>query len=435
MSWLKVGDESDTNPRLMDLATVEGFDERTINEIHGFVCRCAAYSAKHLTDYIVDLGVIFMYGGSRAKILLEQCLAVGLFEWEGDGEKKKIRIVQDEDYINIRSKEDVEWGRQRRNDNADPNLRGPVMLRDGDNCRWCGKEVYWPGKPSNRKGTLDHLEPGSAGSVDTMVVACMGCNSQRQDDPTGSWGTYHELLAAPASPRYGKWSRKYLEERGLLRPSTAPSESPAQNIQIPSSDTPSVGVLAGELSQGVGGVDSTAPSESPAQNIQIPSSDTPSVGVLAGELSQGVGGVDSSVSGTPGEVDPRATDHCLQEPLSDVVPGGVRPSSSRDHSPTTGGRLAPDSPSAALRISKYTGRVGKGRVGSGRERPGSGPDPGRASPVSGGGPGFGRAGPEFPAASRRNRKRKKKPRKRCSWHGNVLPCRSCCSEGLGDYGS
>ena len=125
-----------------------------------------------------------------------------------------------------------------------------MIARDGDQCRWCGVEVYWPGKMSARKGTLDHLKPGEAGTVDTLVVACVRCNSARADDPTGSWDQSHELLPAPERPRYGTFTRGMLERAGVLRSAEVGGKdgeraSAHATDGDPASGAPTTGVTSG----------------------------------------------------------------------------------------------------------------------------------------------------------------------------------------------
>jgi len=220
MAWVKMGDDADMYPRLMEAASHQKADARTVNELFGFVMRCAAYSAAHLTDSIIEMGVVYTYAGGNPDVL-QIALDTGLIEWTDTPKGKKPKLLEDPDFVHIRSRADVEWSRQRQRDNSDQALRQAVITRDGDQCRWCGVEVYWPGKMSARKGTLDHLKPGEAGTVDTLVVACTRCNSARADDPTGSWDQSHELLPAPERPRYGTFTRGMLERAGVLRSAQA----------------------------------------------------------------------------------------------------------------------------------------------------------------------------------------------------------------------
>ncbi len=255
MAWVKMGDDADMYPRLMEAASHPKADGRTVNELFGFIMRCAAYSAAHLTDSIIEMGVVYTYAGGNPDVL-QIAFDTGLIEWADTPKGKKPKLLEDPDFVHIRSRADVEWSRQRQRDNSDQALRQAVIARDGDQCRWCGVEVYWPGKPSARKGTLDHLKPGEAGTVDTLVVACTRCNSSRADDPTGSWDQTHELLPVPERPRYGTFTRSMLTRAGVLRgaeavPSAAAGGGNGERASAhaaegdPASGAPTSGVTSG----------------------------------------------------------------------------------------------------------------------------------------------------------------------------------------------
>ena len=255
MAWVKMGDDADMYPRLMEAASHPKADGRTVNELFGFIMRCAAYSAAHLTDSIIEMGVVYTYAGGNPDVL-QIAFDTGLIEWVDTPKGRKPKLLEDPDFVHIRSRADVEWSRQRQRDNSDQALRQAVIARDGDQCRWCGVEVYWPGKTSARKGTLDHLKPGEAGTVDTLVVACTRCNSSRADDPTGSWDQTHELLPVPERPRYGTFTRGMLTRAGVLRgaeavPSAAAGGGNGERASAhaadgdPASGAPTSGVTSG----------------------------------------------------------------------------------------------------------------------------------------------------------------------------------------------
>jgi 5-methylcytosine-specific restriction endonuclease McrA len=255
VAWVKMGDDADMYPRLMEAASHPKADGRTVNELFGFIMRCAAYSAAHLTDSIIEMGVVYTYAGGNPDVL-QIAFDTGLIEWVDTPKGRKPKLLEDPDFVHIRSRADVEWSRQRQRDNSDQALRQAVIARDGDQCRWCGVEVYWPGKTSARKGTLDHLKPGEAGTVDTLVVACTRCNSSRADDPTGSWDQTHELLPVPERPRYGTFTRGMLTRAGVLRgaeavPSAAAGGRNGERASAhaadgdPASGAPTSGVTSG----------------------------------------------------------------------------------------------------------------------------------------------------------------------------------------------
>lgn len=55
--------------------------------------------------------------------------------------------------------------------------RAAVKLRDGDLCRYCGREVKWTDRRGPQGATLDHVDPTGPSSEANLVVACRGCNS------------------------------------------------------------------------------------------------------------------------------------------------------------------------------------------------------------------------------------------------------------------
>ena len=232
MPWTKHGDNAATHPKLMATAAVPGADDRTVNEVAGWISRCGWQSAGHMTDYIIDVGTAYMLGGSRTAELVRICKRTGLlFDTELDG-LPAFRLINDPEFIHIRLKKEIEWERQQKRDTADPHILVHVRRRDGDNCRWCGVLVQWRGKRSARTAWPDHLIPGEAGTVDTMVVACFRCQTSRQDNP--QWVDDHPLRPAPVRPNYGKWTAGYLTEHGYP---TEPNIGPDMVIDPTSADT------------------------------------------------------------------------------------------------------------------------------------------------------------------------------------------------------
>ena len=236
MSWLRSGDNAPYDPRILATqAMPEADGPWFLNEVRGFIWTLSSTSAGFLTDYVLNMGVVYQAAGSaeRAERLVTVCCRAGLMERVDVDGMPGVKLVEDPDFVHIRKKDEVEWDRQRKRDNSDPNLKGPVLLRDGDWCRYCRHEVHWTGRMSNRKATLDHLSPGTPGTVDTLVVACVTCNSARQDDEDGEWTRAHPLLPPPKRPVYGPWTRHYLTKRGLLRPAAAvESKSPSQGKDV-----------------------------------------------------------------------------------------------------------------------------------------------------------------------------------------------------------
>lgn len=62
-------------------------------------------------------------------------------------------------------------------------LRQAVRARDGDQCRYCARRVFWTGPDSktNQGATFDHVDPMLGTTEVNVVVACRTCNSSKKD--------------------------------------------------------------------------------------------------------------------------------------------------------------------------------------------------------------------------------------------------------------
>jgi hypothetical protein len=227
MPWTRTGDNAATYPALMQLQGAPGADERTVNEVFGFLMRCAFQSAAHMTDYVLDAGTTYMVGGARTAELIKLCVRADVLTPIKQNGLKAWRLIADPEFIHIRLRAEIEWERQQRKDTANPALTVPVRRRDGDNCRWCGVLVQWRGQRSTRTGTLDHQYPGKPGTPDTMFVACLGCNSGRKDN-IDLWADNHTMRPEPHTPNYGKWTAKLLTDNGYpTTPNIHSDDAPA----------------------------------------------------------------------------------------------------------------------------------------------------------------------------------------------------------------
>lgn len=206
MTWVRWGDTSANHPIPLAVLEHEDCDDRLLNEVHGWISRCAAQSGAHLTDYVISRGTaVSMAGHSRVDVLVEVALFAGyITQVQIDGRIAYKLTDADHDFLHLRLRAEVEWERQRRSDNSNPALIVPVRMRDGDACRWCGKVVNWAARNGNRCGTYDHLEPGKPATVETYVVACGGCNSSRGDGTNP--GGQRTLLPAPSVPYFSQHS-------------------------------------------------------------------------------------------------------------------------------------------------------------------------------------------------------------------------------------
>lgn len=233
MTWTRGSDDAGSYPDLMKVAGHADADERLVNELAGFVFRCYFQVARHTTDYVVDPGTAQMIGLSRWSAL------VALAEWAGlmtpidkDGIKQWV-MKADPSFMHVPTRAEIEWARQRKKDLDDPRLWVGILLRDGDNCRWCGIIVHWSGPKTSRSGVFDHLEPGQPGTVATMVTACSQCNQGRGAD-TVAWDSRHTLRPEPKRPIFGQHTAGRLTRNGWP---TEPNHASDQTTATAGADT------------------------------------------------------------------------------------------------------------------------------------------------------------------------------------------------------
>ena len=357
MAWVRVGDEALSHPKLMALYDIEGAEDISIIEMFGFLMALATYSAKHLTDGIIERGACFRDGErSRVVHLIDAAVAAELLTWvEVDG-ARKLRLFTDEEFIHIQPREEVMRRRARSRENRDRDKKAAVIYRDGDQCRYCGKIVRWTGPIGLNLGTLDHVDPDSLGDapVDGLVVACHECNSSR-GHAREAFDAASPLRPIPSTPYYGVWSADFLTRYGY---DAAPSVDPGTPVD-PASETPTRGVLPGR---------GTSEPVEPGRGSS--------------------GSTESAVR------DPGTPERCASEGPR------IRPSS--DSSPHS------DSTTKGIR----SNTLGSGRDGTGRARPGQdgqGRDrPGQARPGRAGTGRDGQACAPRQQSAKRNRRRRRR---------------------------
>lgn len=217
MPWLRLGDNISTAPQMFRLLEVCQFDHALKNEAFGILCTAASVSAAHLEDYVVPLGLVATFAPGREKDIIDVLVAADLVERIKVDERHMLKIVEDPDFVHMRSKEEVEQDRNRAADKRKPGLIIAVRVRDGDCCRFCGRTVSWTDRVGTRAGTYDSLTNHKDSDVDNLVVACKGCNSKRKE------GVELTLRAVPApeevyySPSTISWinNHPYSQENGI----------------------------------------------------------------------------------------------------------------------------------------------------------------------------------------------------------------------------
>jgi hypothetical protein len=246
MSWLKAGDNGATHPVVMRVHGLPGSDDRSVNEVCGFMVRCYLQAAGHTTDYVLEEGTAWLLGGAHTERLLELARKAGYLKPIRGAGARRWRLLDDPEFLHMRLRAEIDWERQQRADAANPALTVPVRLRDGDGCRYCGRVANWRARRGALAGTYDHRVPGKPGTVSTLVVACGACNAGRRDDPEAD--QRYPLRPAPPSPYYSKITAAFLAEHGHtvtatedLRPGSQPDHAhpsdPAPSGTPPRPDT------------------------------------------------------------------------------------------------------------------------------------------------------------------------------------------------------
>lgn len=330
MAWLKAGDTAAMNERVLNIAALPGADERSVNETFGFVMRLFLQAAQQETDYTVSLGTAMVLS-PRYELLLEQAAGTGLLRVEVADGQRVVKLVQDEEFMHMRSREELEWERRRKADTSNTDLTVPVRVRDGDACRYCGQVVSFGMRRGGRAGTYDHLRPGRAArSVDDLVVACGSCNAGRRE-AEGGRGQQYELLPPPSEDQryFSKRTIQWFEEQarvfhqlGLEMPRRPKG---ARDLKVGSQSRSDVPAPSGAPAREDGGTGNAAPAIGGDQRPEAARTalDAPSVDVRP-RLGQGHAATAPSGDQRPGHR-PSATPSADATPAGDLRAEHARP--------------------------------------------------------------------------------------------------------------
>ena len=222
MPWARLTDTAATHPIVLAVAEHPDADDRSVNEVFGFMLRLAAMSAQYLTDYVFWYSSAVQMAGSKSQAdqLLELAAfaGYGVQDVEPGSGRRFFRLVADSDFVHIKTAEEVAWERDRKANNGDLSIIVPVRWRDGDACRYCGKVVNWADRKGGKGGTYDHRLPGQSGTWRSEVVACRSCNSIRGNASKGlppsegmaAADRVRPLLTPPDRPYYSPRTREWL---------------------------------------------------------------------------------------------------------------------------------------------------------------------------------------------------------------------------------
>ncbi|MFJ2318402.1 HNH endonuclease [Glutamicibacter sp. NPDC087661] len=384
MSWLKQSDVSANHPLILRVLEVNWVDDRLLNEVYGWVNRCATQSAAFDKDYIVEVGTARMLAGlSRYAELLKTTLYCGIFEEkeiEENGKKRRVlKLVEEEDLFHMILKSDKDREKNRRADTYDMAKKGAIIKRDGAECRWCGRIVtFGNDRKSIKAHTIDHLDPTDLDTsdptpIDRLVVACLDCNSTRKEGDF--WDK--ELRPAPRIPYFTAAAAAWLRDKAgiLVKVSTervelhAPKPAPASTpVNGPAStevtasdeatDTTGSSTTTGKNATAASKVERSEATDNPARKERLSTSD------MATELhdieySEMIAALEREAVETPRQGETPAGDEA-----TDTT--GSSPAQSPINSESKNNQLIIKKPEGVGSGSVGTGRDGSGREGSGR---------------------------------------------------------------------
>ena len=213
MAWTRHGDNELTHPAMSRLLSATAPTDNPLAVDHikwaaafGVFSLLASVSGAHLTDGYVEIGMISRVAPGWETEVLDILEAAGLAKRvktadptkpEDPTQRWMIKLdLSDEEFVHIRAREEVELDRRRARDARDEDMQMTVRVRDGDQCRWCGRTVSWKARRGWRRAQIDSLNSHHDSTPETLVVSCHRCNDLRGK------GKEFELRPAPKYPYY-----------------------------------------------------------------------------------------------------------------------------------------------------------------------------------------------------------------------------------------
>ncbi|PMB98491.1 HNH endonuclease [Brevibacterium luteolum] len=233
MAWLRGGDTAPTHPVALAILGHPDADDRLLNELFGFVMRCAMASTAHNIEYRITRGTaVLMAGGhARAEKLLEYAVWAGYLTEVDGSAGTEFELIRDDEFIHLIPWDQREWAKQQKRDRNNWSIVIPVRLRDGDGCRYCGRVVQWENNKAALAGTYDHLHPGQTATIDTYVVACRGCNTRYGDMPYSE--KKDDLLPPPIDPYFSEFTVTWMQGNRWVRDNDVTIPKPSRRRLSP----------------------------------------------------------------------------------------------------------------------------------------------------------------------------------------------------------
>lgn len=163
MTWVRIDDKAPRHPK------IAGLSDRAFRVMVSALC----YVSEFTTDGLVPSAFL----ATVRQSVQEELITAGV--WRLDGTDVHIHDYHDYNPTRDEVLEKRQLTLRRVQLFRDRELRDRVRVRDGDECRYCGRTVAWTDRRSDLGGTYDHVDPSGDNSESNLVVCCRGCNSRK----------------------------------------------------------------------------------------------------------------------------------------------------------------------------------------------------------------------------------------------------------------
>lgn len=269
MPWLRVDDTALVHPKVIRLRALErtsGAGHLTAEAVVGWVMLCATWSGQQLTDCWIPAGVGAMASPGWWPELADAALKVRMLKKARRDGQDGWLVCIDDGLFHLMSKDEVEKNRDKRRSTRQDGPKIDVLLRDGDQCRYCAQTV----NPKDNRGKsgrgrdFDHPDPADR---DTFVVACTKCNGEKHARTPEQAGMTLLPPPDPAKRHFHDSTLEWLSKRNVdpwrpgSQPDTAPERPGSQPDTAPSEREPARAAAA--------------PQREPSPATAAPSTDRP----------------------------------------------------------------------------------------------------------------------------------------------------------------
>lgn len=180
MAWIELHQSLWSHRKTLVLAGLLGLDNPIYAAAHMAHLWCWAIDNAPDGDLSGLPAAVIAYGaGWRGdpEQFVQAAVTAGFLDREGD----TLRIHDWDDYAGaIAEQHRQEMRRKRELRRAySSGIIDAVRQRDGDRCRYCGRQVNWRNRRGLTGGTYDQVDPNGGATIDNLVVCCRGCANRK----------------------------------------------------------------------------------------------------------------------------------------------------------------------------------------------------------------------------------------------------------------